>query len=307
VIVRGDVTDPAVVGWMANLRTTILTEAGYDPVDPICQEAELCPAPAISDFVADGGAGMTAAEVRQALRVLPAEERRAIVPGGLDSKAGPTVTKIPFIIRQGSVDRQRDAIADIEDAIAASSDGQGPPAGVTVELAGLPVIVASTVDDLSASRYLLIALAIVAVALVLLVVYRSVRRTLVPLVPIVVAGGWSAVIVASLDLSLNPLSAVLTVLVIAISTEFSVILSGRYFQERAEGRGMADALRFTYGRTGLAVAASGLTAIAGFAALAVSDIQMLRDFGLVAVVDLSVALVGVAVVLPAVLAWQERR
>lgn len=308
VVVRADdVTDPEVVKWMTDLRTSILSRSGYAAVDPDCQAAELCPAPAISDFVADGAEGMTAAEVRQALRGLPPDERRALVVGGLAGKTIPTVTKIPFVVREGSVDRQRDVIGTIENAIADSNGGKGPPPGVTAELAGLPVVVIDTVDDLSASRYLLIALAIFAVGLVLLIAYRSFRRMLVPLVPIVVAGGWSAAIVASLDLSLNPLSAVLTVLVIAISTEFSVILSGRYFQERAAGRDMTAALRFTYGRTGLAIAASGLTAIAGFAALAASDIEMLRDFGLVAVVDLSVALLGVAIVLPAMLAWQERR
>ena len=47
--------------------------------------------------------------------------------------------------------------------------------------------------------------------------------------------------------------------------------------------------------------ASGVTAIAGFAVLVVSDIAMLRDFGFVTVVDLGVSLLGVLVVLPAVL------
>ena len=51
--------------------------------------------------------------------------------------------------------------------------------------------------------------------------------------------------------------------------------------------------------------ASGATAIAGFAALAASDIRMLRDFGIVTVVDLSVSLVGVMLVLPAALLWAE--
>ncbi len=51
--------------------------------------------------------------------------------------------------------------------------------------------------------------------------------------------------------------------------------------------------------------ASGITAIAGFAVLIASDIQMLRDFGLVTVIDLAVALLGVMVVLPATLAWKE--
>ena len=44
--------------------------------------------------------------------------------------------------------------------------------------------------------------------------------------------------------------------------------------------------------------ASGVTAIAGFAVLIASDIAMLRDFGLVTVIDLAVSLLGVLVVLP---------
>ncbi len=40
--------------------------------------------------------------------------------------------------------------------------------------------------------------------------------------------------------------------------------------------------------------------------LVVSDIRMLRDFGFVTVVDLTVSLLGVLVVLPAVLLLAER-
>ena len=53
--------------------------------------------------------------------------------------------------------------------------------------------------------------------------------------------------------------------------------------------------------------ASGATAIAGFAVLIASDVQMLRDFGLVTVVDLAAALAGVLLVLPATLLLMERR
>ena len=53
--------------------------------------------------------------------------------------------------------------------------------------------------------------------------------------------------------------------------------------------------------------ASGATAIAGFAVLAFSDVAMLRDFGIVTVVDLTVSLLGVLAVLPAVLVLAERR
>ncbi len=41
--------------------------------------------------------------------------------------------------------------------------------------------------------------------------------------------------------------------------------------------------------------------------LIASDIQMLRDFGIVTVIDLGAALLGVMLVLPAILVWNERR
>jgi predicted RND superfamily exporter protein len=50
-----------------------------------------------------------------------------------------------------------------------------------------------------------------------------------------------------------------------------------------------------------------VTALAGFAVLIASDVAMLRDFGLVTVVDLAVSLLGVLAVLPAVLVAAERR
>ena len=126
----------------------------------------------------------------------------------------------------------------------------------------------------------------------MLAVYRSAARALVPLVPIVLATGWSALILAATGIPLNPMSAALGALVIAIGTEFSVILAARYYEERGGGRSVGEALRRAYERTGAAVLASGATAIAGFAALLATDIRMLRDFGFVTVVDLAVALPG---------------
>ena len=94
-------------------------------------------------------------------------------------------------------------------------------------------------------------------ALVLLAIYRSPRRALVPLVPIVLATGWSALVVAVINVPLNPMSATLGALVIAIATEFSVLLAARYEEERGPGVPTGEALRRAYSRTGMAVLASG--------------------------------------------------
>ena len=117
-----------------------------------------------------------------------------------------------------------------------------------------------------------------------------------------VALGWTE---EAIGVALNPMSAALGVLVIAVATEFSVILSARYEEEREGGASTGEALRLTYARTGTAVLASGITSIAGFGVLSLSGITMLRDFGLATVVDLSASVAGVMLVLPAVLVWAE--
>jgi predicted RND superfamily exporter protein len=190
-----------------------------------------------------------------------------------------------------------------------------PPPGVEAEVVGLSVLAADANSALDSNRYLLVVVALVAVALALLAVYRSPTRALVPLVPIVLATGWSSLVVEASGVPLNPMSATLGALVIAIATEFSVLLAARYYSEREDGRSIGEALRRTYARTGAAVAASGTTAIAGFAVLVIappilrifgtSPIRMLTDFGLITVFDLLVALAGVMLVLPAALVWAE--
>ena len=180
---------------------------------------------------------------------------------------------------------------------------------MTATVAGLPVLVADANHALSDPlRRALTALAgLAAVALALFAVYRSWARAWVPLVPIALATGWSALVLWLLGVPLNPMSAALSALVIAISTEFSVLLSARYLEEREAGLAPVDALAATYASTGAAVLASGVTALAGFAVLIASDVAMLRDFGLVTVIDLAVSLLGVLAVLPAVLVAAERR
>ena len=183
-----------------------------------------------------------------------------------------------------------------------------PPAGVTAQLAGLPVLAAQADQALSSSSHRLLTLlaGLIAVGLVLALVFRAIGRAVVPMVPIALATGWSALILYLIGIPLNPMSATLGALVIAISTEFSVLLSERFRQERAAGHDLSEALARTYRSTGAAVLASGVTAIVGFGVLIFSNITMLRDFGFVTLVDLTVSLGGVLLVLPAVLALSER-
>jgi predicted RND superfamily exporter protein len=255
----------------------------------------LCPAFSLPDLfqsAAGGGPGkLTQAQVNGLLDAIPAYFSQDVIAPGRQ------VATLAFGIRLMSLSQQQRLIETMR-------AGLHPPGGVTAQLVGLPVLAAQANAQVSSPwrRLLTVLAALAAVALVLLIAFRGDRRrALAPFAPVVLTSGWSALVLFATRVPLNPMSVVLGVLVIAISTEFSVLLAERYRQERLLGHDQASALRRTYSHTGAAVAASGVTAIAGFGVLALSDIAMLRDFGLVTLIDLSVSLVGVLVALPAAL------
>jgi len=297
-----DITKPAVVRWMTRFQEGVLRAHGYRGGKRCSQDEnapELCPALSLPDLFSTAGGGE--AQVRQLLDAVPAYFSQGVVTP--DRRTA----NLAFGIRLMPLDRQKDVVDDIKSRL-------DPPDGVRASVVGLPVLAAEANGALSSPwrRGLTLLAALAGVFLVLLVARRSARGAAVPLIPIALATGWSGGILFLLGLlpsplavELNPMSVTLAALVIAISTEFSVLLSARYRRERERGAGPARAIELAYASTGAAVLASGVTAIAGFAVLIASDIRMLRDFGIVAVLDLTVSLLGVMLVLPAALVWAE--
>jgi hydrophobe/amphiphile efflux-3 (HAE3) family protein len=300
-----DVSDPELVAWMRSYKRRVLDRAGFGSDSEACvdQRTELCPSIALPDLFGDGE--LTRARVRRVLSLLPPYFSQAVVSVDPDSGAIGDTAVISFGIKVMPFDEQKRLIDSIRAEIDPPGTAQDPPAGVSADVVGLPVLVADANSALEQDRYLLTLAGLVAVALALLAIYRSLRRALVPLIPIALATGWSALGLAITGVPLNPMSATLGALVIAIATEFSVLIAARFEEERRGEATVGEALRRTYARTGTAVVASGLTAVAGFAALIATDIRMLRDFGIVTVLDLSIALAGVLLVLPAALVWAE--
>jgi hydrophobe/amphiphile efflux-3 (HAE3) family protein len=298
-----DFTDPKVIGWMVSFQKQALCAHGYQtktncpdgkPPAGVTGRPELYPALSLPDLLRSTDIN-DQKQVKALLDAVPPYFSQAVI------SADRKTANLAFGIRLMPLDEQKRVIDDLRGRLK-------PPPGVTAGLAGLPVLAADANHELSSTSRRAIALlaGVLAVFLVLLAIRRRVRLAAVPLIPIALATGWSAALLFLLRIPLNPMSAALGALVIAISTEFSVLLSARYREEREAGWSPRAALERTYGSTGAAVLASGTTAIAGFAALIASDIRMLRDFGVVTVVDLTVSLLGVMIVLPAALMWAEQ-
>ncbi|HEX3617540.1 MAG TPA: MMPL family transporter [Solirubrobacteraceae bacterium] len=278
-----NVTSAKDVAWMRAYGQRMSARFGASS----CTEATLCPALSLPSLLQTAGGTLTGVPGYFQRSVLTTDHRHAL---------------LAFGIRLMPLSRQRRVIEQMRAAL-------DPPPGTTAALSGLPVLAADADGSLSSSgdRLLMLAISLVLVAVALSAALRDVRRVLVPLIPIVLATGWSGLLVYVLRIPLNPMSATLGTLVIAITTEFSVLLSERVCRQQGAGMTRRQAIDDAYRTTGIAVSTSALTAIAGFAVLIVSNITMLRDFGLLALVDLAVSFAGVMLVLPAALGLIDHR
>jgi uncharacterized protein len=275
-----DVTTTEAVSWMKSYERRMSDRFGGSSGAGGCRRATLCPALSLPTLLEAASGSLEAVPGYFQRAVLTSDHRYAL---------------LAFGIRLMPLQRQHQVIEQMRSAL-------DPPRGVSARLAGLPVLGADAEGSLSSvpDRLLMLVISLVVVGLVLLAALRRWRRALIPLVPIVLATGWSALLVYALRIPLNPMSATLGTLVIAVTTEFSVLLSERVRRQLRVGMSLEQAIENAYRTTGVAVLTSAVTAIAGFGVLVVSNITMLRDFGFLTLVDLSVSLAGVMLVLPAV-------
>ena len=146
-----------------------------------------------------------------------------------------------------------------------------------------------------ANRAELTYLALCLAGLFLVLRFRSFSRALLALVPVFLAVGASSLIVGLLGIQLSPLTTVSGPLVIASCTEFSVLIFGRYLEERQRALAPRDASDTAAARTGRAFFTSAVTTIGGFAVLIVSPLPLLRDFGLIVTLNVSIALLAALV------------
>ncbi len=209
-----------------------------------------------------------------------------------------TRAHIIFAIGPISLHERKDLLAEME------SDLDAPP-GVTATPSGLAVIGIEAVDALSANRALMIYAALGGVLIWLMISYRNLVKTVLPLLPVLIAVGGSSVAIYLLGIELNPLTAVSGPLIVATCTEFSVLIMARYFEEREHGHAPREAVSSASLRIGRAITASGLTTVGGFGVLAFSGFPLLETFGIVTALNVGIALLTTLIVLPPLLVWAD--
>ena len=181
-------------------------------------------------------------------------------------------------------------------------DSSGTDMDVTVT--GQAVIDVEMITALTTGRYTITLVGMALVFIGLLIIYRNPLKAIIPLIPISLIVGWSGGVMYLFKLEYTPLTATLGALIIGIGTEFTILVMERYFEEKERTTTNDEAIKITLGKMGKPIIASALTTIGGFSALVISDFEILSNFGIMTLVNISLALLSTIIVMPALLSTQ---
>ncbi|MGH9234813.1 MAG: efflux RND transporter permease subunit [Acidimicrobiales bacterium] len=245
----------------------------------------------------------TGADVERAYDVAPPDIQRSLV----NPENG--ALNLVFRTGPGSLDERAVYVNEIRDELDAGETAGGVviPEGVRATPSGLAVVGVGLLENIEANRILLTYLAVLFVFLFLAVRLHSIVRALLSMVPVLIAVGAASLVAWALDLQLSPMTAVGGPLVVALCTEFTSLILLRFIEESQRGHSPRRAIEVTASRTGRAFIVSALTAVSGVAVIAFSSLPLLRDFGMIVTMNVTVALLSALVFLPPMLVWAEER
>jgi len=260
---------------------------------------------ASQDFVPDP------AIVKAAYAVAPRSVRELTVSQTSDKAA----FNVLFISKPGDLAKRATMIDEMRERLHTTNTATNtrdtnsitPPQGIDATPSGLAVVGVGLLENLEANRVQLTYLSIGLVFAFLTIRLKSIVRSLLSLVPVLIAVGAASLIAYALDLKLSPMTAVGGPLVIAVCTEFTSLILLRFIEERERGLAPQTAADITASRTGRAFIVSAMTAIVGVGVIATSTLPLLRDFGIIVAMNVLVALASALIILPPVMVWAEQR
>jgi len=166
---------------------------------------------------------------------------------------------------------------------------------------GEPVMVYESMTVLRDSYRNAFAFALAAIALILLVTFRSIRYMLIGLVPLVAGILYMVAGMRLFGISFNSANVIVLPLVLGIAVDSGIYLINRYRREEE------TPVQVVFSSTGIGVFLNTLTIMASFGALMVARHQGVFSIGAVMSLGMVACQVAFIVVLPAVLAlWGKR-
>lgn len=181
---------------------------------------------------------------------------------------------------------------------------QPAPAGMHAYVTGPGATIADELSSIDKQMLMITAVTVVLIALLLLLVYRSVITAAIPLLTVGLGLGVARAVVAFLgerdliEVSIFSVS-LLAAMVLGAATDYGIFLLGRYHEQRRSGVEHEEALVLANRSVAPVIAASGLTIAAALSCLLFAQVGMLRSAGLPCGIGILTGMLASLTLLPA--------
>ena len=158
--------------------------------------------------------------------------------------------------------------------------------GADAKISGMPYIKTRNAETLKKEMILFVIGALLVTALIFFFFFRSYRATFISMVVVLIGVSWSFGIIGLLGFEITILTALIPLLIIVIGIPNCIFLINKYQQEVKKHGNQARSLIRVISKVGNATLMTNLTTASGFATFIILSSSLLREFGIVASINI---------------------
>jgi len=206
-----------------------------------------------------------------------------------------------FVQQAQSTDETGFIVPFVDHVRATAAEALHDHPGVTFGVTGWPAAIAEDHAILLTDLPKISLIATVVILALFLAAFRSFYRMVLVMIPLVCGVIWTLGLTVLTVGHLNYLSSVFVGILFGLGMDFGIYFIRRFDEERLKGAAPARALHRTLSTAGLGIVTGGLTTIAAFFAIGVTDQPAFSELGIVAGLGVASVLLATLLLLPPLL------
>jgi predicted RND superfamily exporter protein len=175
--------------------------------------------------------------------------------------------------------------------------------GIQLRYAGLPFIRAMMATEVRKEMQIFLYLSALVTGVIMFFFFRSFRAVLFSMIIIGIVVVWVMGTLALFGYKITLLSGLIPPVIVTIGITNAIYLLNKYHLEFAKRRNKEEAIAAVVNKMGLAMFLTNLTVAIGFLTLLTTDILVLREFGIVAGINIMALFVVSLIMIPGIFSW----
>lgn len=174
-----------------------------------------------------------------------------------------------------------------------------------VYVSGMPYIRTLNAKNITDEIGLFIGAALLVTSLIFFFFFRSIRATVIAMVTVMIGVMWAFGIIGLLHFEITVLTALIPPLIIVIGIPNCIFLINKYQQEIKTHGNQAKSLQRVISKVGNATMLTNVTTASGFAAFILTDSTLLKEFGIVASINIIAIFLLSLVIIPIIYSYMS--